>query len=68
MLRLYESKRIAFTPVMRVLSNFRLGGMSGSQVGVRENAVIRYRYGYMSKKRYHFIIIKSYIYQLLNRK
>ncbi len=68
MLRLYKSKRIAFTPVMRVLSNFRLGGMSGSQVGVRENAVIRYRYGYMSKKRYHFIIIKSYIYQLLNRK
>lgn len=67
MLRFYESKKVVFTPVMRVLSNFRLGGMSGSQIGVRENAVIRYQRGYMSKKRYRFVMLKSHIYQWLNR-
>ena len=68
MLRLYESKKVVFTPVMRVLSNFRLGGMSGSQTGVRENAAIRYQRGYMGKKRYRFVIFKSYVYQWMNRK
>lgn len=68
MLRFWESRKVVFTPIMRVLSNFRLGGMSGSQSGVRENATIRYRRGYMSKKRYHFVMIKSHIYQWLHRK
>lgn len=63
MLNLWESKKTEFTPVLRVLSNFQLGGMSSSQIGVRENAKIRYKHGYMSKKAYVFIIIKSYIYQ-----
>lgn len=67
MLRFWESKRVVFTPVMRVLSNFRLGGMSGSQVGVRENAAIRYKRGYMSKKRYRFVMFKSRIYEKLSK-
>ncbi len=68
MLRFYESKKVAFTPVMRVMSNFRMGGMSGTQTGVRENAAIRYKRGYMSKKRYQFVMLKSRIYQWLHRK
>ena len=66
MLRFYESGKIVFTPVMRVLSNFQLGGMSSSQTGVRENARIRYRRGHLSKKTYYFIIIKSHIYEWLS--
>lgn len=65
MLRYYESGKVLFTPVMRVLSNFQLGGMSGSQTGVRENAKIRYKRGYMSLKRCRFILLKSYIYEWL---
>ena len=68
MLSFYESKKVAFTPVMRVMSNFRMGGMSGTQTGVRENAAIRYKRGYMSKKRYQFVMLKSRIYQWLHRK
>lgn len=68
MLRFYESKKVVFTPVMRVMSNFRLGGMSGSQTGVRENATIRYQRGYMSKKRYQFVMLKSHVYEWLHRK
>lgn len=68
MLRFWESKQVVFTPVMQVLSNFVLGGMSSSQTGVRENAGIRYKRGYMSRKRYQFVILKSHIYEKLNRK
>jgi hypothetical protein len=65
MLRFWESKKVTFTPIMRILSNFQLGGMSGSQTGVRENAKIRYKHGYMSRKKYYFVIIKSHIYEML---
>lgn len=67
MLRYFESKKVVFTPVMRVLSNFQLGGMSSSQTGVRENATIRYRRGYLSKGRYWFIMVKSHLYELIHR-
>jgi glycosyltransferase involved in cell wall biosynthesis len=67
MLRFWENNKITFTPVMRILSNFQLGGMSGSQTGVRENALIRCKHGYMSKKKYYFVIIKSYIYEALHK-
>lgn len=67
MLRYYESKKVVFTPVMRILSNFQLGGMSSSQTGVRENATIRYRRGYLSKGRYWFIMVKSHLYELIHR-
>lgn len=67
MLRYWESRQVVFTPVMKVMSNFRLGGMSSGQMGVRENAMIRYRRGYMSRKRYHFITIKSYLYERMQK-
>ena len=68
MLRFWESKKVVFTPILRVLSNFQLGGMSSSQVGVRENAMIRYERGFMSKKKYCFVMIKSRMYEWLTRK
>lgn len=68
MLRFWESKKVVFTPVQKILSNFQLGGMSSSQVGVRENAAIRYERGFMSKKKYQFVMIKSRIYEWLNKR
>lgn len=68
MLRYWESGKVTFTPVHRILSNFQLGGMSSSQVGVRENAKIRYERGYMSKKQYKFVTLKSHIYEKLHGK
>lgn len=68
MLRFYESGKVVFTPIYRVLSNFQLGGMSSSQVGVRENAAIRYERGFMSKKKYHFVTFKSRVYEWLNKR
>lgn len=68
MLKFYDTKEVTFTPVMRILSNFRLGGMSSSQKGVREAAMIRHRRGYMSGKRYYFVIVKSYLYEWTHRR
>lgn len=68
MLRYYKSEEVVFTPVYRVLSNFHLGGMSSSQTGVRENALVRLRYGYLSRRKYWFIVIKSRLYELLHGK
>ncbi len=68
MLRFWKSGKVVFTPVMRVLSNFQLGGMSSTQTGVRENAAVRFRYGCISKKKYRFMIVKSHIYEWLQRK
>ncbi len=65
MLRYYESEAVIFTPVYHVLSNFHLGGMSSSQTGVRENALVRYRHGYLSKKRYWFMVAKSCLYEAI---
>lgn len=67
MLRYWESQQVVFTPVMKVMSNFRLGGISSSQVGVRENALIRYQHGYMSKRRYYFVTLKSHLYEKLHK-
>ena len=68
MLRFWRSQKVVFTPILRVLSNFRLGGMSSSQKGVRENAAIRCRYRYISKKRYYFVVAKSYLYEWLHKR
>ena len=68
MLRFWRSQKVVFTPILRVLSNFRLGGMSSSQKGVRENAAIRSRYRYISKKRYYFVVAKSYLYEWLHKR
>lgn len=67
MLRFWESQQVVFTPVMQVMSNFRLGGMSSSQKGVRENALIRYTRGYISRKRYNYIVLKSRLYEWLHK-
>lgn len=66
MLRLFKTKQVTFTPIMRVISNFQLGGMSSSQTGVQENLKVRYSYGYLSKKQLIFGTVKSKIYQWLH--
>lgn len=63
MLRFWESGKVVFTPIYEVMSNFQMGGMSGSQLGVRETAKIKRKRGYISHRRYLFLIIKSILYE-----
>lgn len=61
-------KKVVFSSVMHVLSNFQLGGMSSSQVGVWENALVCFQHGYISRKRYWFMVIKSHLYEQISKK
>lgn len=48
---------VLFRPVYRPIANFRLGGMSGTNIGTIETAQVRYKYGIISKKKRDLIII-----------
>lgn len=67
MLRLLYSEKVYFEPVYEIISNFRVGGMSGSQKGYRETAKLRYQYKFISPMRYIKIIVKSRIYELVHK-
>ncbi|WHY71992.1 glycosyltransferase family 2 protein [Fictibacillus enclensis] len=68
MIRMVKSMKVCFNPIYEIMSNFRLGGMSSGQIGVREDAKIRYHYGIISKKKMWFTIIKSFTYEFLKKK
>lgn len=65
MLRMFYNKKVCFKPVYKLISNFELGGMSSTEVGVRETAKIRLRYGIISKIKYYEIIMRSVIHNIL---
>lgn len=66
MLRLFHNSETSFKPVYKVISNFESGGMSSSEIGVRETAKLRFSYGIISKKTYYKIIMRSILHQMLN--
>lgn len=68
MLRIYDTKKVQFHPVYKVISNFREGGMSGSQTGYRETLELQLKHGGISKFRYYRMIVKSYLHELIYRK
>lgn len=65
MLRLYHETDTIFKPVYEVISNFEAGGMSGTQIGVRETLKIKYQRGIISKKQYYLKMFKSKMYDLI---
>lgn len=67
MLRIYDTKKVYFQPVYKIISNFREGGMSGSQTGYRETLQLQLKYGGLSKFKYCRMMMKSYIYDLIHK-
>ena len=49
LLRIFTSGEVAFKPVYQPISNFGLGGISGTNIGTIETAKIRCKYGIISK-------------------
>lgn len=69
MLRIFHSdNKVMFTPVYRVISNFELGGMSSTEISVRETAFLRRNYGIINTKKYLVIVLRSYIHSLFTVK
>lgn len=67
MLRVFHSGKVTFKPVYKIISNFESGGMSSTEVGVRETAKLRLEYGIISHKKYHMIMLRSRVYNLLKK-
>lgn len=55
-LKLFRSGEVKFRPIYSVLANFRLGGMSGTNIGAIETAEIRYKNGIISRSRRNRIV------------
>lgn len=67
MLRMFHSGKVEFTPVYALISNFALGGASGTVKGYRETNRLKYEYHLISKLRYHLVDIKCAISIMLRR-
>lgn len=50
--RIFREKPECFLPVYHIISNFEEGGISSTQMGVRETLKIKMKRGYISKLRY----------------
>lgn len=58
MLRMYEDKQVEFTPVYEIISNYALGGASGTGAAYLETNKLLLTHGTITKKRYRFIVLK----------
>lgn len=65
MLRVFHGGKVLFKPVYKIISNFESGGMSSTEIGVRETAQLRLEYGIITKKKYNEIMIRSKIHNIL---
>ena len=68
MLRLYVNKEVVFTPVYKIMSNFSLGGVSGSNLGVIETARLKKSLGMITNKKYYITMIKAKLSDLVGNK
>ena len=66
MLRMFDSKKVEFRPVYKIITNFAFGGMSASQTGYRETLQLLYKRGKLPRGKYYKTMIKSCLYQLIH--
>lgn len=67
MLRMYEDKQVEFTPVYELISNYALGGASGTGDAYLETMGLHRMYGVISKKRYNMLKIKLKLSKLIGK-
>lgn len=67
MLRMNQDAEVVFTPVYKLISNYALGGASGTGAAYIETNKLLLKYGTISKSRYYFILWKYYIARLIRR-
>lgn len=65
MLRMYKDSQVVFTPVYKIISNYALGGASGTAAAYMETMKLMHEYGSISDKQYKFLKLKNSIYKLL---
>jgi len=59
--RIYDNEDVTFIPVYKIIVNFNMGGMSGTQQGYLETIRLRYSKGQISNVHYNYIRIRCFI-------
>lgn len=67
MLRMQEDREVEFVPVYRLISNYALGGASGTGDAYIETMGLHYKYGVISKKRYRLLKAKLAVSKRIGR-
>lgn len=65
MSRMSKNKDVKFKPIYNIISNFSLGGASSNLKSQYEKAKVQYKYGFITKKKYYLLIIKTKIKEFL---
>lgn len=65
-LKMQQNPIVKFRPIVKVLTNFTKGGMSGSYTGTKETICIQRKYGIIGKKSYLANRAKIWIKKLLD--
>ena len=66
MLRMYHGGKVEFTPVYQLISNYALGGASGSGEAYMETQGLYYKYGRITKKKYKLLQWKFKLGKMIN--
>lgn len=67
MLRMYNDKQVEFTPVYELISNYALGGASGTEAAYLETMELLCRYGTISREKYRLIVLKCRLGRLIKK-
>lgn len=61
MLRMYEDEEVEFTPVYHLISNYALGGASGTEAAYLETQILWMEHGIISEKKYKLLLLSCRI-------
>lgn len=64
-LKMQQEPEVKFLPIVKVLTNFSSGGMSGSYTGTKETFHVQYRHGIIGAKSYYANLVKIWVKKLL---
>lgn len=67
MLKMANDQEVEFTPVYRLISNYALGGASGTAAAYLETHKLYVKYGIMSSKKYQMLVLKCKISKFIKR-
>ena len=67
MLRMFQDKQVEFKPVYQLISNYALGGASGTGDAYLETMGLHCKYGVISKKKYNMLKMKLKLSKMLGR-
>ena len=67
MLKMSQDQEVEFTPVYKLISNYDLGGVSGTEAAYLETHELYVKYGIMSSRKYKLLVLKCKVSRLIKK-